>query len=258
MQVHLFGQTVIRTQTGDVEVGARNLRVTLAVLALSPGRPVSSEALMQELWGEAPPVSQRNALHANITRLRRTLDEATGIPGRRERVRGFSTGYRLMIEPGDVDVVAFESQAGRLLTQGKYDAASIPRLRETLAMWSAAPLMDAGDGPRVTAAVAALEELRRRLRSALCSALLDANSPASAARELQLMTFDYPMCERTCGLRMISLYLLGQPAAALSEYQRLADTIGGELGMRPSQMLRDLYQAILTDDLSPKSFPIPV
>ena len=50
----------------------------LAALAVDAGRLVTTDALIDRVWGDRPPQGARAALHAHIARIRRLLDEAGG------------------------------------------------------------------------------------------------------------------------------------------------------------------------------------
>ncbi|MFE9631836.1 winged helix-turn-helix domain-containing protein [Streptomyces sp. NPDC006463] len=81
-------------------VGGARLRTLLILLALEPGRLVASELLIDGIWENDPPMGAANALQALVSRLRRAL------PG--VAVESHPAGYRLVVEPDDVDVTRFE------------------------------------------------------------------------------------------------------------------------------------------------------
>ncbi|MFE2922783.1 AfsR/SARP family transcriptional regulator [Streptomyces goshikiensis] len=89
-----------------VEVGGPRLRMLLARLALGEGRTVSTDSLVDGLWGQEPPADAANALQALVSRLRRSLRGAATV----ESAPG---GYRLPVRPEDVDVHRFEDLAAR-------------------------------------------------------------------------------------------------------------------------------------------------
>lgn len=122
-----------------VEVGGARLRALLTRLALTPGRAVGADALVDALWGDAPPADRLNALQSLVSRLRRVL------PG---LVESGPAGYRLALDPGRVDAAEFE----RLAEEGRLapDPATASRvLGRALALWRGPALADtAGPGRR--------------------------------------------------------------------------------------------------------------
>ncbi|NUP64152.1 MAG: AfsR/SARP family transcriptional regulator, partial [Nonomuraea sp.] len=134
MRISLLGPLEVLAAGGrPADVGGARLRMLLARLALAAGRPVSAESLIADLWGEEPPAGAVPALQGLVSRLRRVLGETGAV----ELVAG---GYRLPVEPEDVDVHRFEE----LSAQGRRElAADRPKeaarlLRAALDLWRGA------------------------------------------------------------------------------------------------------------------------
>src|SRR5262249_57206942 len=77
---------------------------------------------------------------------------------------------------------------------------------------------------------------------------------------------DHPLDEQIHAQLMVALYRSGRQADALAAYQRLRSTLAEQLGIDPSQALRDLETAILRQDVSldapapaarPRPAPVP-
>jgi DNA-binding SARP family transcriptional activator len=60
----------------------------------------------------------------------------------------------------------------------------------------------------------------------------------------------HPLRERLCGQLMLALYRAGRQADALAAYRELSGVLREELGLRPSESLRQLERAILGQDPS--------
>ena len=92
---------------GDAAALSPRDRVVLAALAIHPGETVSAERLADALWGEHPPASWHKVIPGCILRLRRALGT--------QAILTTPHGYRLALDPEEVDVHQFE----RLLRRGR-------------------------------------------------------------------------------------------------------------------------------------------
>ena len=77
---------------------------------------------------------------------------------------------------------------------------------------------------------------------------------------LEQLVSEHPLDEQIHGQLMLALYRSGRQADALAAYQRLRRTLDEQLGIDPSQPLRDLETAILRQDrsLEAPAAPAPV
>ncbi|WP_055548958.1 AfsR/SARP family transcriptional regulator, partial [Streptomyces kanamyceticus] len=121
-------------------------RALLAALALRADRTIAVEALIDEVWADAedPPADAPAALQALVGRLRRALG--------RDAVASDPGGYRLAVDPDDVDLHRFERLAregGALLDRGEPETAA-RLLRAGLALWRGPALADLPDRSAAT------------------------------------------------------------------------------------------------------------
>ncbi len=108
-------------------------------LLLDANRTVSSDWLVDALWGESPPPSARNLLQVYVAQLRRALG--------RDAIETDPPGYAIKVAPEDLDAWRFE----RLLAEGRTAlddgnaqlAASL--LRRALDHWRGPALDDVAD-----------------------------------------------------------------------------------------------------------------
>ena len=56
-----------------VQISGTRLRTLLTRLALDQGHLVTTQSLVDAIWGERPPPGAGNALHSLVSRLRRAL-----------------------------------------------------------------------------------------------------------------------------------------------------------------------------------------
>ena len=102
-------------EVGGVDLPAAKVRALLVRLLLDPNRVVPADTLVDDLWDDAPPATASKTLQVYVSQLRKALGE-----GRVETAHG---GYRLRVEPGELDAAEFEA----LVTDG--------RVRDALALW---------------------------------------------------------------------------------------------------------------------------
>ena len=89
-----------------VPLGGPRPRALLAQLLLESNTPVSTDRLIDGIWGEAPPASAANALQVHVHALRAALGA--------DRIVTRPPGYLLRVEPDELDAERFE----RLVAEG--------------------------------------------------------------------------------------------------------------------------------------------
>src|SRR4029078_1218853 len=148
---------VVDEELGIVPLGAAKERALLALLVLHADEVVSSERMIDALWGERPPEAAANVLHTYISHLRRTLE-----PGRRRGVEGLIVtrppGYLLRLEPGQLDLHRFEELVHEARSTGAPPQALMP-LKEALALWRGPPLQEFAFDGFAQAEISRIEEL---------------------------------------------------------------------------------------------------
>ncbi|WP_460356289.1 BTAD domain-containing putative transcriptional regulator [Actinoallomurus acanthiterrae] len=227
-----------------VEIGGVRVRMLLARLALAGGRAVTTEGLVDDLWGEAPPAGAASALQALVSRLRKALSEAGSVE--------FSGGgYRLPMAHQDVDAHRFEELAGqgrRELAAGRYQEAS-SALGAALALWRGAALADVQEAPFAQVAAARLDELRAAAAEDLFEAEIRLGRHAEVLADLGAAAVARPLSERLAELRMRALSAAGRQSDALAVYAELRQRLDDELGVDPSPEVQSVYLALLRGEL---------
>jgi predicted ATPase/DNA-binding SARP family transcriptional activator len=235
-----------------VEVPGLRLRALLARLALDQGRLVTTDSLVDAIWGDEPPAGASNALQSLVSRLRRALP-----PDGTVRVESLSAGYRLAAAGDATDVAQFERLAaqGRACRRaGDLDAAA-GRFAAALALWRGAPLDGLAQAPFAAPAIARLTESRLRTVADHAELALAAGRGGELVPGLQELTLAHPLDERLRGLYMRALCAAGRPAEALAAFEDLRLGLAEALGTDPSPPLRDLHAAILRGELGPGPDP---
>ena len=241
----MLGPLEVRTDDGATSaVGGARLRTLLILLALEPGRVVSSDLLIDGIWEHDPPMGAANALQALVSRLRRAL------PGM--EVESHPAGYRLVIEPDAIDVGRFERLAAAGRSALPEDAASAGHiLRAALELWRGPALLDVASVDFFRAPVARLSELRMAALEDRIEADLRQGHGRELTTELTSLVVEYPLRERLVGALMRALVAAGRPAEALTIYGRAREALADELGADPSPELSELHTAVLRGELNP-------
>ena len=256
MQVGILGPLEVRVAGGDpVPLGGVRQRALLAILALDANVVVSTDRLIDLLWGESPPATAGHTVQVFVSRLRRAL----GLAGDRLVTR--APGYLLQVGADELDAERCEHQyamAQSELGVGNADrAASL--LRDALSLWRGSALAEFTYEPFAQAAIARFEERRVDCREVLIEAELALGRHAEVISELEALIHEHPFRERPRAQLMLALYRSGRQADALDAFQHARRTLVDELAVEPSPLLRDLEQAILRQDpsLAAPSPPTP-
>ncbi|WP_214317206.1 BTAD domain-containing putative transcriptional regulator [Nonomuraea sediminis] len=242
MRFCVLGPLEVRSSDGELlPLGGPRPRAVLAMLLLEAGRMVPVERLIDGQYGQEPPAGAANAVQAQISRIRRNLPA--------DLVEFHGTGYRLAVEPEDVDVHRFERLAreGRRLLAAGQPAAAAAELREGLELWRGPALADVADVPFAATQITRLEELRLDATEDLLEAEL-ALPDASPVAGLQRLVAEHPLRERPRGLLMRALHAAGRSSEALAGYEEARKLLAEELGADPSPELRAVHLAILRGD----------
>lgn len=251
MHISILGPLLIGDGQRTVGLRAKKNRVMLTMLALNAGQVVAFDELIDELWGEAPLKNARNALQANVKRMRKSLAELGLERPDQELIRTVDNGYMLDVSEQEVDAYRFlrtAEKGANLVKDRPYEA--METLRGALAMWRGPALLDTSDGPWCRAVALRLDEQRKTAREDLISAQLQAGEAKTVVAELKQLLGQYPERERFSEQLMIALYRCGRQSEAVDIFHRTRKWLDDELGLKPSRRLHHLYQAILMQDPS--------
>jgi YVTN family beta-propeller protein len=241
-EFRILGPLVVRENGDALDVGGGKQRALLALLLLHARETVSTDAVIDALWGERPPASAASSLHAYVSRLRRALG--------RDRLVRSGHGYRLEVGPDELDFDRFQ----RLLEEGRERLAqadargAADTLRAALALWSGPPLADLAYEAFAADEIRRLEELRLQALEERIDADLELGRHRQLVPELETLVREDPLRERLRGQLMLALYRSGRQVEALQVYRQGRAGLVRDLGLEPSQELQQLERAILTHD----------
>jgi DNA-binding SARP family transcriptional activator len=241
MDFVVLGPMEVR-RDGRCEVVSGQLRrVLLGVLLARANQAVPVDVLTDALWGERPEERAGQRLHLHVHRLR-------GVLGDPERIAFGPEGYRLRVEPGELDAEVFESLVG----EGAGLAGSDPQravgmLRRAMGVWRGTPFADL-DVPVLDDWAQRLGERRLEAYEALFEAELACGPGPGVIAELTGLVAEHPLRERLHGLLMVALYRSGRQGEALAAYRAARETLVEELGLEPGPELRELHRRILAGE----------
>ena len=231
---------VVSDRDLPLALGGVKQRSLLAVLLLQANQLVSTDHLIDQLWGASPPATAAKSIQVYVSRLRKALGDG--------RFATHPPGYVLRVEPSELDLARFEQLAGEASRAAPERAAG--KLREALALWRGSALADLAYEPFAQVEVARLEEMRLAVLEQRIEADLALGRHAELVGELEALVTRHPLRERLRRQLMLALYRSARQAEALDAYRAARRELSEELGLEPSEELRRLEQAILRQDPS--------
>ena len=190
LEFRLLGPLEARREGERVDLGAPKQRAVLALLLLHRGEAVSTERIVDELWGEQPPRAATKSVQVYVSGLRKALGEDS------LETRGH--GYALNAGSASVDAERFEERLGEgreLLSSGDAGKAAAT-LREALGLWRGPALADFLYEDFAQEAIGRLEELRLGALEARIDADLARGRHADLVPELNQLVSEHPLRER--------------------------------------------------------------
>ena len=151
MQYRILGPLAVAKDDSEIVIGSGKQRALLALLLLNANEAVSTDRLIDQLWGESRSTSATKVLQNYVSKLRRLLGDGVLITR--------AHGYELRVEPGELDVDRFDdlvADGRRALAAGDPERAAAV-LAEALALWRGPPLADFAYEPFASAEIERLE-----------------------------------------------------------------------------------------------------
>ncbi|MFG2019382.1 BTAD domain-containing putative transcriptional regulator [Actinomadura geliboluensis] len=247
LEIRLFGPLAVADgERGVLDLGTRKQRALVAMLALEPGRVVSLDRLIDELWAGEPPAGATPTLRAYIAHLRKVLepDRPPRTPPRVLLTR--EPGYLLAVPPERVDLWRFTALAdeGRAaLSRGAHREA-VEILDRAFDLWRGDPVGEFADQEFAQPVVSRLAEVRAAALEDRFDARLALGEAASLIPGLEALVEDGPYRERAWSLLVLALYRAGRQADALAALRRVRTRLADDLGLTPGPELRELERAV--------------
>jgi YVTN family beta-propeller protein len=242
MRYGILGPLEVRDGERAVALADGRQRLLLAVLLLHANQAVSSDRLIDALWGEAPPASAKGSLHNLVSGLRKALGN--------RRLVTHGHGYLLQVADEELDARRFDalSTGGRAALAADQPERAAKLLRDALALWRGPAFGDLAYESALQDGAASLEERRLAAVDDRIDADLALGRHAELIAELDRLVAEHPLRERLRGQQMLALYRAGRQAHALSAYADARRHLVEQLGIEPGPVLRELERAVLEHD----------
>ena len=246
--IRLFGQIeVFRDDTLVAGLSSKQRQI-LAILALSPGRPVPRDRLADLLWDGSPPASYVGTLDSYVCVVRRALGLAAG---RSSALATTTAGFILEPEPGvEVDLYWFNRLARA--AESNRSRAALEWAEDALELVTGDLLTEvryAGWADR------AREEFLRTLVELTMRAAQRANGLGEYERAVTMARIAVqhdPVCETGWHQLMLAHWFAGSRTRALAAYAEFRSAMADCLGEEPATVSQELYLTILRSAGDPR------
>ncbi|AGM07232.1 AfsR/SARP family transcriptional regulator [Amycolatopsis keratiniphila] len=244
VELRVLGEVEVLVDGTWVDLGHARQRYVLAVLVLEANQVVSTDQLVDRIWGERPPRRARQLVSNYLSRLRQLLS-TSGIAGEVviERRGG---GYVLLVAPDCVDVHRFR----RLVTDARAtddEAQALELLERAAKVWRGEAVSGL-DTPWIATVRHGLERERFAADTDRIDSALRHGRHATLLPELTARAQAHPLDEHVAAQLVLALYRSGRQADALDHCQRLRTRLAEELGADPGVALEGLHRRMLAAD----------
>jgi DNA-binding SARP family transcriptional activator len=240
LDFRILGPFEVLAADGEpLPLGGQKQRALLVALLLRANDVVSTDVLIDRLWGENPPRTARTSLQNAVSALRQLLGPNVLVTR--------SPGYRLTVDPDSIDLKRFERLAASARALEGEERGE--RLREALALWRGEPLPEFRFEPFAAEEIFRLEELYLATLQERIEADLVCERFSEVVPELQALVAQHPDREQFWIQLIRSLAYSGRRAEAAGPTFQAAYRALSDRGFEPSSELRELQRQILNDQL---------
>ncbi|MGI5162410.1 BTAD domain-containing putative transcriptional regulator [Microbispora sp. CA-102843] len=240
----ILGSLEVRVAGRRAVIGAPKQRLLLAILLCHANAVIPSDQLIDSLWGETPPRTARKNLQVYMSALRKIVGDRISFQG---------WGYRISADREELDLLRFLElgRSGRAAVRSGDLATAAALLGDAVRMWRERPLEEFCHVPLVAAEVGRFTELFLSIYEDWVELEIELGRHVEALGSLDVVAARFPARERVAAARMTALSRCGRAAEALAHFEGLRRHLAAEMGIDPSPVIRQLYQAILRGDGPP-------
>lgn len=249
----ILGTIGASTKSTILAIHGSMQQTLLATFLVSGETPLTVDVLIEELWGPAPPSKAENALHAQVSRLRRSLKGADELADGTHRLLTTPAGYQFHLDPVELDAERFVAEAThvRSLIGTSWDDEGhlrdcVRKMRTLLAQWRGPIFGGLAGGWLCQTASTKYREARQSAQEFLYELEILTGSHSLMISQLTEAMARDPYHEKFCALLMVALYRSGRYNDALAMFRQFRDRMSADLGLEPSPDLRELERAVLS------------
>ncbi|MEU9173051.1 AfsR/SARP family transcriptional regulator [Streptomyces sp. NPDC048420] len=244
----ILGQPYAEPLGSSIGVNRRREWVILSALLTRPNAFISTNTLIDAMWGDGPPRTAREQVMNCLGSIRRAIASSCAGDVRLDRVRD---GYVFGIEAERIDHVVFsrlcaEAESAKALgrpesSRGLYERA--------LALWRGG-VYDGLDVPSFASHAAVLEEQRAIAAEEYFALSIATGHGSRVIPHLLRHVGEHPLRERGVALLMSALHDEGRTHDAHAVYARLVRRLGEGLAVGPGREVRQILDMILDSTVS--------
>src|SRR3990170_2249089 len=169
LRVRLLGPVEVSHEGQALDLGSPKQRAVFVVLVLHRGEAVSTDRIIDLLWGERPPRTASHSVQIYVSELRRAFAAA----GAGTIILTRRPGYLIESDDLDLDVDRFQELAARGRDSlAADDPSAVELLDSALALWDGDPLSDYAFEDFALRHISAIKELRLEALQGLAAAWL--------------------------------------------------------------------------------------
>lgn len=237
-RLQLLGPVSVLVDGVGVPSGGVTPRRLLAVLLVNRNTVLHIDQLCSALWGEDLPLTAVASLRSHVSRLRRSLPQGVVL-------ESVVPGYRLRVQPGDVDIDRFEALLAVALAPERAEPMrALEALDAALNLWAGDALAEFADEWWAHGEAARLEELRLLAREARLDVLLALGRPERAVGDARHLTMHHPERERGWMALVRALTGSGRQREALRCAHDYRTLLRERWGLSPSPTFEALERAV--------------
>lgn len=241
-EIRILGPVRVLRGPQEVDVGGGRQLALFALLAVHAGESVSTDRIIDELWGAEATASARRSVQSYVSRLRRSLGEVEGV-----ELESSPGGYRLrVVEPAWVDSVRMEAALAAVPAGSPDD--TLAAVDCAVELWGGQPLSGLEDYGWALAERGRLERLELDAQRRRSATMVGLGRLTDAVALLEVLVAAHPHDEDLVARLARCRYESTGSAAALRAIAAARTRLRQDLGIDPGPALADLEHQILDHD----------
>jgi DNA-binding SARP family transcriptional activator len=256
MRFLVLGSIDVAEPAQTSQIGGPRQLAVLAALLIRANETVGLSYLCDAVW-EVPPNAAESNIRTYVAKIRRLLQHYD----LGDRLTTRNRGYQLAVEPGELDLIAFDEaiERGQRAAGTDDHEAAADAFASAVALWRGDAFENAELGPVLRAEQARLAEQRVLAAEGLARARIALGAADTVVADLHRLVAEHPTREELAALLMLALHSTGRQADALNVFTKARRRLVDDLGIEPGARLAAVHQEILTDDpVPPAAPPAPV